>query len=616
MSYFLYLHNIPNPEAATKAFRRLPGDGSTSADTPKQTCLGKKFAHEPKTFAQIGQWFLAGSLTLYNRKELTHQLQLKNNTSDAEIALQAFLKWEEAFPKKLDGDFSLVIFREDSDACFVARDIWGMRPLYHQKTTSGIAFSNHPTPLTALMQHKKMDAHYLADSITGIKSERDCTFLKGLKRIPPAHAGWWSNNQLHLKRYYALQESQPHAITDKTEAIAHFRVLLQKAVAKRTADLPKVATELSGGVDSSTITALAAANTHTEAFSHRMRDEDLGKFPPWQDEREWAEDLTTHAGMAPPTPIISTTRGVLAAIKDSYQHTGQIPQQGYYMLSTLLYETAAQKGHTVLLSGFGGDEMVTSPAGGYPKELIASGKWKRAWQFMRTNEQKSLLKTAKGFSKQLFAEIAPGTFQVIQNQRAPHWSVERWPLFPIQEAFCRELEQKQRYDKYHTPVSPFSVQQHQLERLTHNHASQRLEYSWLAAAWHGIEYRYPLFDKELVEFYYHLPAELKRAEGFGRYIFRKATTEILPPSLQWRTEKAGATIPDVHPRVQKDKEAILQILTKYQNHPEASRYIDFDKLLQQFSPFGEEEPTTKNRPPFAVVFNVLKYLHFLEENHE
>ncbi|MGM0551184.1 MAG: hypothetical protein ACQESW_08900, partial [Bacteroidota bacterium] len=81
-------------------------------------------------------------------------------------------------------------------------------------------------------------------------------------------------------------------------------------------------------------------------------------------------------------------------------------------------------------------------------------------------------------------------------------------------------------------------------------------------------------------------------------------------------EKAGATIPDVHPRVQKDKEAILQILTKYQNHPEASRYIDFDKLIQEFSRYEDTAQSIKNKLPFAVVFNVLKYLHYLEENHE
>lgn len=616
MSYYLYLHNISESVAAVEAFNALPGKVTDAIKNPGQLCLQNKFAHEQEACAQIDDWILAGSLTLYNRKELKRELNFADDVSDAQIALQAFLKWKEAFPKKLDGDFSLVIFRKDHNSCFVARDIWGMRPLYYHETPSGIAFGNHPTPVATLIQNKQIDTQYLADSITGIKSEKDRTFLSKLKRIPPAHCGWWKDNKLQLKRYYSLQGTQHHNITDKAAAIAHFRKLLQNAVARRTTDLPRVATELSGGLDSSTVTALAASNTHTEAFSHRMRDEDLGKLPPWQDEREWAEELTAHVGITPPTPIISTTRGIVKAIQDSYQHTGQNPQQGYYMLSTLLYETAAEEGHTVLLSGFGGDEMVTSPAGGYPKELIANGKWRETWQFMRTNEQKSPYKTAKGFSKLFLEKIAPSSSQSIQNRRAPHWSVTRWPLFPIQETFCKELRQKQRYEKYHTPVSPFSVQQHQRERLTHNHASQRLEYSWLAAAWHGIEYRYPLFDKELVEFYYHLPAQLKRDEGFGRYIFRKATAEILPPSLQWRTEKAGATIPDVAARVLKDKEAILHILTKYQNHPEASRYIDFDKLLQQFSRYEDTSQSIKTKLPYAVVFNILKYLHFLEEHHE
>lgn len=613
MSYYLYLHNISESAAAVEAFNALPGKVTDAIKNPGQLCLQNKFAHEQEACAQIDNWILAGSLTLYNRKVLKEKLDINEDVSDVHIALQAFLRWGEAFPEKLDGDFSLVIFRKDRESCFLARDIWGTRPLYYHKAANGIAFCNHPASLAALIKNKTLDIQYLADSITGIKSETDRTFQEEIKRVPPAHAGWWDGQQLSVYCYYSLQKSTPNHITDETQAIGKFRELLQKAVAKRCLSLSKVATELSGGLDSSTVTALAAQNTYTEAFSHRMRDEDLGKFIPYQDEREWAERLTTHAGIDSPIPILSTKYGIIQAIRDSYPHTGQIPQQNYYMLATLLYDTAAKKGHTVLLSGFGGDEMVTSSAGGHAKELVANGQWRSAWQFMRVNEQKSRTKTTKGLTRLFLDKMFPNAYHALQHHYAPHWSVARWPVFPITRDLCKDIKQHERYTAFHNPLRPFSLQHHQLTRITHNHVSQRLEYSWLAAAWHGLEYRYPLFDRELVEFYYHLPAELKRANGYGRYIFRKATKGILPQSLQWRTEKAGATIPDVFARVQMDKIQIEEYLKRFYNHQKAGKYIDFDKLLENFRILDKNPKSLNKKMPFAVLFNILKYLHYLEQ---
>ena len=116
-----------------------------------------------------------------------------------------------------------------------------------------------------------------------------------------------------------------------------------------------------------------------------------------------------------------------------------------------------------------------------------------------------------------------------------------------------------------------------------------------------------------MEFYYHLPAELKRANGYGRYIFRKATKGILPQSLQWRTEKAGATIPDVFARVQMDKIQIEEYLKRFYNHQKAGKYIDFDKLLENFRILDKNPKSLNKKMPFAVLFNILKYLHYLEQ---
>jgi asparagine synthetase B (glutamine-hydrolysing) len=174
--------------------------------------------------------------------------------------------------------------------------------------------------------------------------------------------------------------------------------------------------------------------------------------------------------------------------------------------------------------------------------------------------------------------------------------------------------EKRFYERLGFPDDP-DVRDRQYKRIMHDHVSQRFEYSYLDAKAYGIEYGYPLWDIDLLEFYYSLPAEYKFRNGLGRAIYRDAMAGLLPDKIRLRNDKTGATVPTVQQRFLEDDERITALI---QRSRETNRYhyLDYDRMLAWQERIRNRGFNDKLPANPAAFFNSLQILLLQEMERE
>lgn len=351
------------------------------------------------------------------------------------------------------------------------------------------------------------------------------TAYKNIFRLPPGHKLSFLNNTPKITSYWEMTNPSELDIS-REDACLQFKELLFKAVEKC---LPKntllLASELSGGVDSSSITAIAyKLGADIRAFTHAAED--------GNDERFLINDFLTMHPKVQHSLITKTGAKVGEEVRWATQQLGQPPRSGIAEYSKQLFEAAAKSGAKNILSGFGGDECVSQRATGCAyAEFIAKRQWGH------------LFREAKQFRPLAW----PYTFLHMIYK----YHFKSQPIF-----FNRSLDLSFLKEEYRLPPqeqcgmprkSTFEYSKYLLPDRAHT--SQRLEESYQIGASFGLKYHYPLLDSELIEFYNALPTYCKVYLNQNRYLFRnKAMADLMPQSIRFNYDKSigGSTIPGVY----------------------------------------------------------------------
>jgi len=212
------------------------------------------------------QVYLLGWLRLDNKAELLADLALSSNEmySDRELILKAYEKWGNALAQHLIGDFSLVLIDLRSNTAYLVRDHFGIRPLYYYQgndclfVTSSIAVIKAISGFVLTISEEFVVARCMSVSSDWVK-----TPYNEVKKLPPASIAEFTLNQIHsdpkVKKYYEFNKDSRLKLANEGEYIKRYQSVLIEAVKCRVGGIQgAVATESSGGIDSSTISALAA----------------------------------------------------------------------------------------------------------------------------------------------------------------------------------------------------------------------------------------------------------------------------------------------------------------------------------------------------------------------
>jgi asparagine synthase (glutamine-hydrolysing) len=300
---------------------------------------------------------------IYNFRELRARLEALGHrfasNSDTEAILHAYRAWGPEGVRELDGMFAFALWDARARRLVLARDRFGKKPLYYFTDGRMLAFAS---TLTALLEHprvpRKLDDDALAEYLALEYVVAPRTILAGVRKLEPATVMTFdvATGRAEASRYWTLRVAGPSDVhrIDEREAEAELHRRLAAAVRKRlVADVP-LGVFLSGGLDSSTVTALAAAaRSGVRTFSVRFSD-------PSFDESRFARRVAAHLGTAHVEEELSLDDA--ARIVERLGDILDEPVADGSVIPTYLLSMFARRHVTVALGGDGGDELFA----GYP----------------------------------------------------------------------------------------------------------------------------------------------------------------------------------------------------------------------------------------------------------
>ena len=527
--------------------------------------------------------------------------------ADGDLILRAWSRWGRDCPNHLLGDYAFAVRDARRRILFCARDHAGARPFYHVRTPHGFAFASTVEAVLALPGvADDLDETAVATYLTGSLVTAPRTFFQAVRSLPPGHALTVEEDArapARLARYWR-PENVPRAPPASDDAYAEELLdLFARAVKDRLRGSDPVGTHLSGGFDSSGVAVLAARELRRQgrppplAFSWLA---DLGDGPPDDDfapEYARVDAVCVQEGLrvlhrAPrPADIVAVLR-----------RDGAFPGVHVHLNEEAVQRSAAARGVRVLLSGFGGDEGASFGGRGYHVHLLLRLRWMRLVAELRARDGSPWKRLAGAVAPVVMMPSFYRKVRRLLKSRGPHHGrrgQRRWLVHP---AFVRRARPP-------PTIWPTGGRSVQLQSLRHGHLNALME-GWAASgARRGIEYRYPLLDRRVLELALGLPPEQFQRGRWGRRLMRHALRSVLPPVVCWQENKAADparmeslldAFADALPLVRRALEARAA-------PPARSGYVDMPRLLEELDAdrFRATTPPERMLGPLVVALMIL-----------
>lgn len=479
---------------------------------------------------------------LYNFPDLKAELESRSrrflSSGDTEVVLQAYLEWGEDCLARLNGMFAFAIvdLREAAGRLLVARDPLGIKPCYYVQRDRTFAFASELKGLAALgMLPQEPDWQALWDYFSYLHVPGPATAYAGVRELPPAHCLSWDFREEapRTRRYWSpLPAPGESGFTAPGDAAAELRALVTDAVRRQLVSDVPLGVFLSGGIDSTIVTAVAAQATPGRLRTFTVTFEGEGVAP--LDDRPHARRVSERYGTEhTELPVdISDPERMLELISAFDQPFANPTFYLSYLISAVTRQHV-----TVALSGAGGDELF----GGYPRyrALPYAGALRRlpaflgrlgaaaAARLLPENPDEPARRRAKlllrGVGLPFAEQYLLWTYYLSEREKrrllAP-LAARLDGLLPSSRHIERRLEQAR------LPDLGNRVQYADLETFL---ADNILAYTDRTSMAVSLEVRVPLLDPRLVAWSFRLPFEEKLSGGASKRILRRAFADLIPP---------------------------------------------------------------------------------------
>ncbi len=494
---------------------------------------------------------LAFNGEVYNHPELRDELFRLGHSfatrGDVEVLARAYLQWGEGCFERLRGFWSVALWdgrraEKGGAALLLARDPLGKAPLYFTQRAGRLWWSSEIKGLMAAFSgatgsfnsgrfpvREEAVAHFVR---AGIRDFGNKTFYEGIESFPRASYAWVdSAGHFEPKAYWDFPRQRMTAAEIGTgEAIAGLSDRLESAVHLRLRADTAVGLELSGGMDSAAIAALAASSLSTgggrtstdplHAYTVRFPD-------PWNEApfaRLVAAQFPDTLRLTEMTP---ENASVLRAIGPFQRHMDEPFHSPNMVAGADIWRRMAGEGIRVSLNGAGGDEVFAGYGGEYlgpfARGLLAQGRLVRAFKELGSFSEReaSLLRSSARALWWMVPEAAR------RSLRPPGPPADLDPLRTVQEP----------------PLASDNFEQRILDHLTDHKMNYWLRSGNTSFMAVPMEVRLPLLDVRVVEWACSLPPEYLIRDGWMKWVLRKALEKHLPPEVVWRRVKMGFPFP-------------------------------------------------------------------------
>ena len=489
---------------------------------------------------------------IYNYRQLREQLKGRgysfHSESDTEVLLKMYMEYGEDCLQQLNGFFAFAVYDAREDKLFIARDRMGIKPLLYYQDEDRFLFASEMKCLLkfGLPGELNYEALHMYLQLNYIPAPH--CMLSGVKKLMPGESLRLQKGQLQLKKWYQVPYKKdslnPQQLSYEQQQ-QKLRELMDESVQRRlVADVP-LGCFLSGGIDSSVITALASRQVDKlNTFSIGYKEE------PFFDETRYARLVadqykTEHTVFSLSNhDLYEQLHSVLNYLDEPFADSSALP---VYILSM-----HTKKKVTVALSGDGADELFS----GYNKHAAALKAYQGGWKASMVRDLlplwKMLPKSRQAPLSNKFRQLERFAEGMKLNEQERYW---RWAAFvPERESMnllsdaAREKVDQEVYRQHkvailqHIPekggdLNDFLYTDVQL--VLPNDMLTKVDLMSMA---HGLEVRVPFLDHHVVAFAFGLPVESKINAGMKKRIVQDAFRDLLPAEL-YKRPKHGFEVP-------------------------------------------------------------------------
>lgn len=471
---------------------------------------------------------LAYNGEIYNYRELREELEGLGHRfatqCDTEVLLRGYLEWQADVVHKLNGIFAFAVWDEAREELLLVRDRLGVKPLYYYPTGSGVLFGSEPKAILANPLAKARASHEeLCDALLFLRTPGRVPF-QGMYEVKPGHLLRVRRGEIQEERYWQLK-ARPH--TDSLEeTIATIRRLLDDIVARQMMSDVPLCSLLSGGLDSSSVSALAQRALreqggarlstfvvdfvgHTEGFqADPIRPSPDGPY---------AREVADFIGSEHHTIMLDKGRLLDPQVREAVLRAWDLPFNfGDLDISLYLLFAGVREHATVALSGEAADELF----GGYLWFSDEKAMQAETFPWLKLAAHKGLDPSAL-FQPWVMEKLKLADYQAKLYEAALS-EVPRLAGESPREARLREIS-------YLTLTRWLPILLEKKDR-----ASMAV----------GLEGRVPFCDHRLVEYVFNIPWAMKQAFELEKGLLREAVKDVLPESVVRRKKAAYPTVQD------------------------------------------------------------------------
>lgn len=468
---------------------------------------------------------------IYNFQALTAELQAAGHTfatrSDTEVLLHGYEEWGKGMLDRLRGMFTFALWDRKAETLFLARDHFGIKPLYYYQNEEGEllfgseikSFLDHPG------FHKALNEDQLSLYLSYQYSPGEDTFFRGVKKLLPAHCLTWQGGEVKIERYWqpAFTPDEGPALAEWEQAIAD--AMTESVAAHKIADV-EVGSFLSSGVDSSYMAALAKVDkTFTVGFANKQYDE-----------TDFAKEFSAHIGVKNYAYRI-TPEEYWANLGRIQYHMDE-PLADAASVALYFVNREAAKQVKVCLSGEGADEFF----GGY-------NIYKEPFTVSWYDKLPLWLRRAVGAAASVLPPV-PGVNFLVRRGR------------PLEERYIGntnlmgERRKRQLLKNYTGRILPTDLSRPYFEQTRGQDTVTRMEYCdlnlWMVgdillkadkmSMANSLELRVPFLDRKVFDLACRIPTSCKVNAAQTKIAMRGAAEKTIPPKTADK-KKLGFPVP-------------------------------------------------------------------------
>jgi asparagine synthase (glutamine-hydrolysing) len=462
---------------------------------------------------------LLADLRIYNLDNLKAHFDFKN---EYEAFAEAFLKWGIYCAEFINGEFAVIVIDQKNNEVHLIRDHIGARPLTYCYLANHLIFSSHEYGIAKSgLFPVRLSESKLIKSFFRFKSTYSQTPFENIFKVIPGHVVTISRDGVKDTAYWHPEKIKTNKSISFSEAADHLRQLLIKATLARL-EPGKTGVHVSGGLDSTGIACILAdyIDDKNRLIGYSWTPEELNDAGDDKNEKDFIDEFSHEKGIL--VRYLTPDNGDLA--RDCVETEFEIMYIEYPTI-----RMAVKDGVTTLFSGWGGDEFLSLSMRGSFNHFAFTFKPNWLLKYVR---KRGIRSTIFAIRTEILPLLVP--FGLLPTFRGTEWSNLKF----FKASFIRK-HWKIIFFHSRKNIHGYGSRKGFIINLLKNyHIPDRIDTWGFYAEKYGFEYKYPLLDKEVLDFWFSLPVKFTYENLDSRLLYRELIKGILTESIRTRRDKS------------------------------------------------------------------------------